>query len=273
MPDLYLSWQLDPVLIGGLLTLTVSYTLAVGPLRPRLAPKIPFPRRQALLFYSGIALMYLAEGSPLHDLAERYLFSAHMVQHLLINYLVATLLLWGMPTWILRPLLLNAVVAPVARLLTKPLVALLVFNILFSLWHLPTIYDGALRSSALHHFEHLLFLLTSAIFWWPLMSPLPELPRPAPLVQLLYLFVTPILQLPLFGIVTFANRSLYETYSAAPQFWLSAVSDQALGGALMKVLSLFSYGIPFILIFFRWYRRESRNRHLPIHLPPQPGRS
>jgi putative membrane protein len=129
MPDLYLSWQLDPVLIGGLLTLTVSYTLAVGPLRPRLAPKIPFPRRQALLFYSGIALMYLVEGSPLHDLAERYLFSAHMVQHLLINYLVATLLLWGMPTWILRPLLLNAVVAPVARLLTKPLVALLVFNI------------------------------------------------------------------------------------------------------------------------------------------------
>ncbi|MDE0098289.1 MAG: hypothetical protein OXM87_01515 [Truepera sp.] len=49
------------------------------------------------------------------------------------------------------------------------------------------------------------------------------------------------------------------------------MSDQALGGALMKVLSLFSYGIPFILIFFRWYRRESRSRHLPVHLPPQPG--
>ena len=97
------------------------------------------------------------------------------------------------------PVAAQPVLKPVARFLAKPLVALLVFNLLFSIWHLPAIYDGALRNSGLHHVEHLLFLLISLIFWWPLMSPLPELPRPVPLVQLLYLFVTPIAQLPLFG--------------------------------------------------------------------------
>jgi putative membrane protein len=256
MPDLFLNWQLDPVLLGGLLTLSFSYTLLVSPLRSRLAPNTPFPWRKSLFFYAGIGVMYLAEGSPLHDLAERYLFSAHMIQHLIVNYCVASLILWGLPTWILRPMLLNSLIAPISRFITKPLVALLLFNLLFSVWHLPVIYDSALRNGNLHHFEHLIFLAISLLFWWPLMSPLPELPRASGLVQLLYLFTTPLLQLPLFAIVTFAGKPLYETYAIAPQLWLSAVDDQALGGAMMKVLSLFGYGIPFVIIFFRWYRQE-----------------
>jgi putative membrane protein len=153
-------------------------------------------------------------------------------------------------------MLLNRAIAPISRFITKPLVALILFNLLFSVWHIPVIYDGALKNTNLHHVEHLIFLGISVLFWWPLMSPLPELPRASGLVQLLYLFATPLLQLPLFGMVTFAGQSLYETYSAAPQIWLSAVNDQAVGGALMKVLSLFGYGIPFIIIFFRWYRQE-----------------
>ena len=256
MPDLFLTWQLDPVLLGGLLTLAFSYTLLIGPLRSRLAPAAPVPWRKALFFYAGIGVMYLAEGSPLHDLAERYLFSAHMLQHLIVNYCVASLIIWGLPTWILRPMLLNSAIAPISRFITKPLVALILFNLLFSVWHIPVIYDSALKNTNLHHVEHLIFLGISVLFWWPLMSPLPELPRASGLVQLLYLFATPLLQLPLFGMVTFAGQSLYETYSAAPQIWLSAVNDQAVGGALMKVLSLFGYGIPFIIIFFRWYRQE-----------------
>ncbi len=86
-----LRWQADPVLIGGLLTFAVLYGLLTGPLRGRLAPGTAYPKRQAIYFYGALAVFYLAEGSPLHDLAEIYLFSAHMVQHLLLSYVVALL--------------------------------------------------------------------------------------------------------------------------------------------------------------------------------------
>jgi len=174
---IYLGWQLDPVLLGGILTLGACYGLAVGPLRARLAPGAAFPRRQALWFYGGLAVMYLMEGSPLHDLAERYLLSVHMLQHLSLSYLVAPMLLWGTPPWVLKPLLLNRAVAPIARVLTKPLVTFFVFSFFFSAWHLPAIYEAALRNDSLHHAEHLVFLATSLLLWWPLMSPLKELPR------------------------------------------------------------------------------------------------
>jgi putative membrane protein len=257
MNDLVLGWQLDPVLIGGILALVVSYALATGPLRSRLAPDTPFGRGRAVAFYGGLVLLYLLEGSPLHDLAERYLFSAHMLQHLAVSYFVAPLLLWGTPTWLLRALLLSRPLAPLSRFLTRPLIAFFTFILFFSIWHLPTIYDGALQNSSLHHSEHFLFLLVSLLLWWPLMSPLPELPRPSYLVQLVYLFTLPIAQLPVFGAITFADHSLYATYALAPRtFGLSVLADQALGGVFMKVLGLFVFGTPFALIFFRWYRRE-----------------
>ena len=134
----------------------------------------------------------------------------------------------------------------------------------FSIWHLPVLYDGALQNSTLHHSEHLLFLMVSVLLWWPLLSPLEELPRPGYLVQLVYLFTLPIAQLPVFGAITFADQPLYATYAAAPRtFGLTVLADQALGGVFMKVFGLFVFGIPFALIFFRWYRREVGVRGRP----------
>lgn len=263
-----LGWQLDPVLIGGLFTLFTSYALAVGPLRRRLAPGTPFPAGKAAWFVGALAFIYLVEGSPLHDLAERYSLSAHMTQHLLISYLAAPMLIWGTPRWILRPLLLNRVMAPVTRLLTKPVVAFAVFSILFSAWHIPAIYDGALRNTSLHHFEHGIFLVTSLLLWWPIMNPLPELPTPGPLVKLLYLFTLPIAQIPVFGAITFSDRLLYDTYASAGwHLGLTAMDDQALGGAIMKIAGLFTFGIPFAVIFFRWYGRENPR---PAARSPEP---
>lgn len=252
------GWQLDPVLIGGLFTLLTSYLLAVGPLRHRLAPGAPFPKGKAAWFLGALAFIYLIEGSPLHDLAERYSLSAHMTQHLLISYLAGPMLIWGTPTWILRPILLNRLIRPVANVLTKPVVAFALFSVLFSAWHIPVIYDGALQNTSLHHFEHGIFLAAAVILWWPLMSPLPELPRAAPLVQLIYLFTLPIAQIPVFGSVTFADHVLYETYANATwNLGLTARDDQALGGAIMKIAGLFAFGIPFVFIFFRWYMSEN----------------
>ncbi|MDZ7799854.1 MAG: cytochrome c oxidase assembly protein [Trueperaceae bacterium] len=254
---LYLSWQTDPVLLGGLVTLATVYGLAAGPLRARLAPGTPFPRRSAAGYYASLILLYLLEGSPLHDLAERYSFTAHMVQHLGIAYLAAPLLLASVPAWMLRPLMLGRFTAPVARVLTQPLVAFAVFTVTFSAWHIPAVYEGALNNGTLHHTEHLIFLATSLLLWWPLLSPLPELPRPPHVVRLIYLFLLPVFQIPVFGAITFSDQVLYPTYAnAAWTLGMPALSEQALGGAVMKVAGLFAFGIPFIAIFFRWYQDE-----------------
>ena len=253
-----LRWQTDPVLVGGLLTFAVVYGLLIGPLRARLAPGAAFPKRQAVYFYTALTVFYLAEGSPLHDLAEIYLFSAHMLQHLLLSYVVALLLILGMPIWILRPLLLNRVVKPVAQVMTQPVVAAVVFSLFFSGWHFPAVYEGALQSNLLHHTEHLIFIGTALLMWWPLFSPLPELPRLSNVGQLFYLFALPFGQFLVAALLTFSTRVIYPSYAAAPRlFGLSALGDQQLGGAIMKFVGFIVFGIPLVLAFFRWYRLEN----------------
>lgn len=255
-------WLLDPVLIGGLVTLALTYFLLTGPLRGRFAPGRAYPKRQAGLFYTALVLLYLAEGSPLHELAETYSFSAHMFQHLLLSYVAPVLMLRGTPDWLLRPLLLHRAVKPVAKVLTRPVVAFVTFSLFFSLWHLPVFYEGALQNSALHHTEHVVFLAVSLLLWWPLMSPLPELPRLSHAGALVYLFVLPIAQLPVFAAVTFADHALYPTYGNATHVMFGdAVADQTFGGALMKVGGLIAFGLPFILTFFEWYKKENTTHY------------
>ena len=255
-------WILDPVLIGGLVTLALVYFLLTGPLRQRYAPGAAFPRRKAFYFYGAVVLLYLTDGSPLHDLSELYSFSAHMVQHMLLAYIVPTLMLRGLPDWLLRPLLLHPLVKPVAKVLTSPVVAFVVFSLFFSLWHIPVIYEGALTNSLVHHAEHVLFLFTALLLWWPLLSPLPELPRLSHAGALVYLFLLPIAQLPVFAAVTFADHSLYPTYANSPHVMFGdARMDQTMGGALMKLVGLVAFGLPFILVFFEWYKKENTTRY------------
>jgi putative membrane protein len=262
---LYLGWQVDPVLLGSLITASVLYSLAVGPLRNKLAPGKPFHKTRAFLFFLGIFIIYAAEGSPLHDLSERYSFSAHMVQHLILNYAVAPLLIWGCPTWLLRVMLLNKVMKPVAKTLSNAILASLVFNVGISLWHIPGIYEAGLQNSSIHHFQHIIFLTLSVISWWPVMSRLEELPPLGYGLQILYLFITStVLQIPLFGILTFAGQAFYPTYIDAPRvFFDNAADDQAMAGVIMKVLGLIIYTIPLIVIFYKWYN-ESQGSKRPV---------
>jgi putative membrane protein len=268
-----IGWQLDPILIGGLLTLGVVYALLTGPLRQRLAPEASAEPRRAAIFYASLALFFLVEGSPLHDLAERYLLSAHMLQHLLLSYVVARLMIVGVPAWLWRRLLLHRAVRPVASVVLRPTFAFLTFAILFAVWHVPPVYEGALANSTLHHVEHVIFLITAIILWWPILSPLPEIPKASSLVQLVYLFTIPIAQLPVFAAIAFSPDVIYATYAQAPRVfaWLSPIADQALAGATMKILGLVFFGVPFARIFFEWYARETRRNITQRDMRKQSG--
>ncbi len=270
---LYLDWQLEPVLLGLLVTISVAYYLSVGPLRRRLAPGEPYPVKHALVFGLGLVLLFLNEDSPLHDLAERYLLSAHMVQHLLLSYLVAPILLVGTPTWLLRASLANRAMLPIMRVVLNPLVTFVVFLLVMAFYHLPVVYDITIINTSLHHAVHIIILFASLMLWWPLMSPLAELPRPAHIVRMAYIFLVPVGQIPIFAAITFAPEPLYQVYANLPvrAFGLSVMEDQAIGGVIMKVMGIVAFAIPFIFTFFSWYRYEfggGSDNHNP---PPSPA--
>jgi putative membrane protein len=269
---IYAAWQFDPVLIGGIVAVALAYALATGPLRSRIAPGQPYEVGSAAWFYGALVLFFVVEGSPLHDLAERYLLSAHMVQHLLLSYVVARMLIVGVPAWLWRAMLTHPRTFGIARAVLRPVVTFTVFATFFALWHVPVVYQAALMNATLHHVEHLVFLLTAVMLWWPILSPLEELPRSPYLVRLAYLFTIPIAQLPVFAGITFNPEVVYPLYAMAPRaFGLSVMADQALAGAIMKVFGLLFFGLPFARIFFEWYQVENRRRVMQIDMKRRPG--
>ena len=171
------------------------------------------------IFLVGILILFIALLSPIHELGDNYLFSAHMVQHLLLISVVCPLLLLGTPAWLLRPMLRHPRVMGAARTLTRPVVAFVLFNLVFAFWHLPVLYDLALRQQGIHILEHIMFLGAGLIMWWPILSPLPELPRSPYVVQMLYLFLQPTVPSILGAIITFSDGTLYAWYAEAPRIW------------------------------------------------------
>ncbi len=258
----YASWQLDPVLIGGIVAAVVAYAMATGPLRERIAPGEPYPLRNALFFYGAMILFYLTEGSPLHDMAERYSLLAHMFQHNLVSYAVAPLIIAGTPVWLVQATIAKPkALRRVLRFILSPAPALIIFSLGYSMWHLPRVYDAALQNSALHHFEHLVFLATSIVVWWPLMSRVPELPAASRMAQMAYLFILPIAQFVAFGAITFSEEVMYPTYEMAPP-WLfeTQVEEQTAAGALMKISGFIAFAFPLVGLFIRWFHEQTGRR-------------
>ena len=227
-----------------------------SPGTPHPAPGTP-SRAQRISFYAGILTIFLSLNGPLHDLSDYYLFSAHMLQHLLLTLLLPPLLIWGTPGAMLRPALQLKGVGPVARWLTKPVHCFVLFNLVLSAWHLPPLYNTALAHHPVHIVQHLMFMVTAVLMWWPLMSPLPELPRLAYPAQMLYCFVMVIPMSIVSIYIAMADRILYPLYATAPRLWgLSPMMDQMLGGLIMWIPGgLFFYGV-MTVVFFKWAQRQ-----------------
>jgi putative membrane protein len=213
---------------------------------------------QATAFASGLAAMFFCLNGPLHDLSDTYLFSAHMVQHLALTFLVAPLLLLGTPGWMLRPALRVPAVAAIARWVTRPSRCFILFNVTIAVWHLPPLYNLSMAHHGVHIAEHLMFLVTAVLVWWPLLSPLPELPRLAYPGQMLYCFL---MSLPMSVVaiyIAMADHVLYPAYEAAPRLWgILPLQDQMIGGLIMWIPGgLFLYSV-MTVVFFKWAARDA----------------
>ena len=238
-----------------------AYLLGVGPLRERHNLADSVDSRQVATFTAGMMVVFFALTSPLHILSERFLFSMHMVQHVLLTLIAPPLLVLGTPAWLIRPMLRPNWAFRAARLLTHPITAIALFNIIFSIWHIPALYNSSLTSEAFHALEHIMMVATAMLMWWPLTSNMPELPRLNYPLQLGYLFALSVAQIIVFAIITFAEEPIYDFYVHAPRIWgLTPLLDQQLGGIIMKVGSGIYFLTLLIIIFFKWFNQEEAER-------------
>jgi len=251
-------WHNEPHLIGGLILIGWLYAILTGPLRTRFAPEQSYPRAQAIRFYSALIVLYLAVGSPLDQIGERFLLSAHMIQHQLLIYVAAVLFLLGLPAWLLRPVTACVPLRPLLRLLSHPVICGLVYTLTLSLWHAPVLYDLALRDKTIHVLEHLMFFGAALAYWWPLLSPAKELPSLSHAGQILYVVAVTIGMTPVFAFIAFSDNLLYPTYEYAPRLiaWLSPVEDQLLGAAIMKAGGLSVTLLIIGVAFLRWNQKS-----------------
>src|SRR6185312_7707097 len=208
---------------------------------------------QRTLFLSGLLVMFLSLNGPLHDLSDYYLFSAHMVQHLLITLVVPPLLILGTPGWMLRPALKTPWVNAVAHRVTGARTAFLVFSVVLAAWHLPPLYNLSMADHNIHIAEHLMFMVSATLMWWPLTSQLPELPRLAYPGQMLYCFLMTIPMSIISIYIAMADHLLYPAYAAAPRVWgITPMQDQLIGGLVMWIPGgIFFYGV-MTVVFFKW---------------------
>jgi len=245
--------HLDVVL--GVLLLAGAYTWAT------LASRRPAPLGPPLAFFAGCAALLAALNGPLHDLSDYYLFSAHMVQHLVLTLVVPPLWLAGTPGWMFDALLARTArapgVVPMVRWLTRPLPAFAAFAVALVAWHLPGPYNAALETHAWHVVEHLVLLGASVLGWWPILSRSERLPALPYAGQILYLFVFGMPMTVVAALVTGAEHVLYPFYAAAPRvFDLTPLADQQLGGVIMWVPAGIIPVVAFTVVFFRWARAE-----------------
>jgi putative membrane protein len=243
-------WSIHPSTAIGIAALGVLYLWAARRLRrePTLTQKI--------FFFAGLFVMFASLNGPIHDLSDEYLFSAHMVQHLLLTLAMPPLLLAGVPGWMIRRPLATGFIAPVARWLTRAPIAFIVFNVVMAAWHLPPLYNAAMANHNIHILEHLMFMAAAVLMWWPLLSQLPEFPRLAYPGQMLYTFLMSIPMSIVAVYIAMSDHVLYPAYAAAPRVLpISPLEDQLLGALIMWIPGGIIFMIIMTVVFFKWNAR------------------
>jgi putative membrane protein len=254
------GWEPHPDvwLVCGLLA--TLYAIAVVRVGPRfVAPgRTVVTRAQVVCFSLGVFAVLVSSDWPIHDVAERYNYSVHMVQHLVFTMVAAPLLLLGTPAWMMRFVLPGRLLG-IVRALARFVPALLVFNVVLVLTHWPMVVNASLESGWVHFSLHVVLFVSSLVVWLPVVSPLPEIPRLAPVLRILYLFAWSIVPTVPASFLTFGSAPLYKFYEGLPHlFGLSTLEDQQLAGLIMKTAAGLLLWTIIAVVFFRWAAEEDR---------------
>lgn len=252
-------WSWQPLILLGLGIAAAGYAFAFYYFHRRgwlahLARRGLIRRHQPWCFAAGLVAILIALLSPIETLAG-LLFLVHMVQHMLLIMVAPPLILLGLPAPLIRWLILETKLRSVLEGLTTPLVAYAFYSLNLLLWHVPALYQAALRNQWIHDLEHALFFYTALFFWWRLLDPtngwFPFWPWPP--AKWVYLLVAAPPSYVL-GAILWANHSVvYPFYAQAPRPWLlTALWDQRYAGMLMW-LQGWMFVMVSMFVFFLWY--------------------
>lgn len=272
--SVFLSWSFQPFPAAGLTLTAVVYLLGWR----RLHRQVParFPPWRMVSFFAGLVVIHVALASPL-DAFAGWLLIVHMVQHLLLTMLAPPLLLLGAPLLpVLRglpravsrdglgPFLASPLMHRVGRFLVHPLFAGPVFMVSNIAWHVPGLYELALGNVFWHRVEHVCFLVTALLFWWPVIQPWPSRAVWPRWAMVPYLLIADLQNTALAAFLTFSERVLYPSYGIAPRVsGLSVLDDQAGAGAIMWVPGSIAFLLPAGVIALR-YLSPRRAEPLPV---------
>jgi putative membrane protein len=259
-----LHWLADPGVLAPIAVLTVAYVWRFRTARREAGGRGAGPL-QAAAFAAAVLVLLAALVSPIDGLGENYLFSAHMLQHVLLGDVAPLLLLLSLSRVIMRPATRRLV--KVERALgpfAHPLTGLVLWLFLMYFWHVPALYDAALRHPVVHLVEHASFFAAGVAVWWPLIQPVPMRRRLTGLWPVAYVGVAKFGLAALGLYLTWSSSVVYPYYEHVPRIWgLSALEDQNAGGALMMVEQSLTFVVVLVALFVQMLTRseaEQRKR-------------
>ncbi|OUM94694.1 MAG: cytochrome c oxidase assembly factor CtaG [Thermobacillus sp. ZCTH02-B1] len=284
MPDLsYFSFEelWSPFFFFGVALAAIGYLYWTGPWRENHLPgEPPVGASRRTLALSGFALFYLAQGGPL-ELLGHLNFMFHMINMSLSYLIVPPLVLLGTPAFIWRSLF-GAAFWRKFRWLTSPILSLLLFNGLFSFYHVPAVHDYIMTNYVIHALYYAILLIAAFLMWWHVVGPVPEWNRLSELRKMGYIFANGLLLTPACALIIFAGEPLYRVYTD-PAIWADALGyciggnaaavlelaggpsaftvlgpfeDQQTGGIIMKLVQEVMYGSILAYVFYQWFRKE-----------------
>lgn len=250
-------WRWEPSLLLGLIALIGAYTYGAVTLRQRGLWDKDATRRHVGFFAAGVLTLFLALVSPIDYIGENYLFSIHMVQHILLAMVAPPLILLSIPRQMMQAALEGVRLGRLVKFVTHPVLAFIVFNTTLIAWHVPGLYEAALRDPIVHILEHLTFVGAGFLSWYSAIDPAGQHAQFHPLAKIVYLFLFVIPGGALGAVFAFAQQPIYALYANAPRLWdLTVLDDQALAGGIMWVPGWGIYFVALSIVFAAWMKRE-----------------
>lgn len=274
--------------------LALIYYLLTGPMRHKFGPVSKPSGKEQFCFYTAMILLYVVKGSPI-DLLTHIMLTFHMAQLAVYLLLIPILVIKGIPEWMWRRFAEMPAVKPFLRFFTKPLISLLLFNALFSIYHIPAVFNFSKSSQIVHSGISIILIIAAFIVWWPLLTPLKEYNTIPPLLKMAYIIGNGVLITPACVLIIFASEPLFAAYSesgawmqamslcvpgdvlnglsfsiSGPEMFslMSTLEDQQLGGIIMKVMQEIIYGVILARVFFAWFTKESlKVDPMPANVP------
>ncbi|WP_347814339.1 cytochrome c oxidase assembly factor CtaG [Alkalihalobacillus sp. LMS39] len=277
-------WTPELILILGVVGLL--YLLLVEKWRHRFQDSTPVKVKQKIFFFLGLFALYLGWGSPFY-IAGHLMLTFHMFQMVFAYICAVPLFILGTPKWVFQAIgrkVEGTTFAKYSTFVFNPLVAILWFNGMFSIYHLPVVFDTLMKNVGLHSLYEIGLLLGAFLMWWFMLAPLPMKGQLTDLRRMLYIFANGAFLTPACALIIFAGSPVYAVYSD-PTTWavvmayclpagemipyqllgengfspMSVLHDQQLAGVIMKVIQEIIYGVTIGYVFKQWVSKEKQS--------------